>query len=119
MKLILVIQNSVQQDYRPEMYSSYQNIPSFDVASLDRPGLDCPPPLPAPTPESLWKTLGMRETPTQQPKVCSFSPIRKNPNRFTKSCPTAKNLFIFPNRKIPLNIYTSFTIKSTIPSPIK
>ena len=46
MELILVIQNSVQQDYRPEMYPSYQNISSFNVVSLHRPGLasHLPPP---------------------------------------------------------------------------
>ena len=102
MKLILVIQNSVQQDYRPEMYPSYQNIPSFDVASLHRPGLDCPPPLPAPTAKSLWKTLGMRETPTQQPKVCSFSPTKKTLIDLQNPTQQPKIYSFSPTEKSPL-----------------
>ena len=100
MELILVIQNSVQQDYRPEMYPSYQNISSFNVVSLHRPGLasHLPPP---PTPKSLWKPWGWGkllpnsqkfahfpqqknplidlQNPTQQPKIYSFSASEKSP----------------------------------------
>ena len=35
-----------------------------------------------------------------------------------KSYPTAKNLLIFPIRKIPLNIFKSFAVKSFISSPL-
>ena len=47
MELILLTQNSVQQNYLPELhpryYSSYQKCPSFNVGSLHPPGVDCPP----------------------------------------------------------------------------
>ena len=77
MELILVIQNSVQQDYRPEMYPSYQNISSFNVVSLHRPGLAShrPPPLLL----NHYENLGDEGN----------------------SYPTAKNLLIFPNKKTP------------------
>ena len=78
MELILVIQNSVQQDYRPEMYPSYQNISSFNVVSLHRPGIAShltPPPLLL----NLYENLGDEGN----------------------SYPTAKNLLIFPNKKTP------------------
>ena len=80
MELILVIQNSVQQDYRPEMYPSYQNISSFNVVSLHRPGLASPPPPPPPPLLlNLYENLGDEGN----------------------SYPTAKNLLIFPNKKTP------------------
>ena len=86
MELILVIQNSVQQDYRPEMYPSYQNISSFNVVSLHRPGLASPPP-PPPLPNSQKfahfpqqkNPLIDLQNPTQQPKIYSFSATEKSP----------------------------------------
>ena len=96
MELRLLIQNSIQQDYLPEYpryLPSYQSVPSFDVALLHPPCVDCPP-----FPYTFMENLGDGG----------------------KSYPTTKSLLTSPTRKIPcdrfINIfryqkYYSFSIK--------
>ena len=78
MELSPLIQNSVQQDYFPELYPMY--LPSSQICSLlwccfvapSKCGLP-------PSPELLWEILEMEENPTQQPNIYLFPPSRKSP----------------------------------------
>ena len=55
------------------------------------------------------------------PAKCELFPLLQtfmgNPGDEQKSDPTAKNLLVYPIRKIPLNKFKSFAVKSFISSP--
>ena len=87
----LIMSNMILSHYcNPVISLLTKNAPSFDVALLHPPGVDCPP--------FPWTLMG-------------------SPGDGGKSYPTAKNLLILCTRKIPLNRFTSSLIKSVILSP--
>ena len=95
-ELNLLIQNSSQQDYLPELYplypSSYQKFLLPWCCFVASRGVKCHPiPLNLCAKLSGWKGR--------------------------ESHPTVINLLIFPIRKIPPNKFTFSSIKSVIPSP--
>ena len=91
LKLSLLKQNSFQLDYIPESYARYLvSYSKCEQKMLHPQGVDCPP--------FPWTFM-------------------RNPGDGGKSYPTAKNLLISPIRKIPLNRFKSFAIKSYISSP--
>ena len=90
LKLSPSIENCVQQDYIPELY--VRHLPSYQKCPklLHPPGVDCSP--------FPWTFMG-------------------NPGDGEKSYLTAKYLLISRIRKIPLNRFKSFAVKSFISSP--
>ena len=87
-----LIQNSVQQDYLPESYTRYLLSYQKCQKLLHPSGVDCSPPF-------RWTFMG-------------------DSGDGGKSYPAAKSLLISPVRKIPLNRFKSFAIKSFITSPL-
>ena len=59
LKLSLLIQNHVQQDYLPESYAR-RVLPKMSQNCCTRQVWTAPP-----SPKPLWETLGMRKNPTQ------------------------------------------------------
>ena len=92
LKLSPSIENCVQQDYIPELY--VRHVPSYQKCPklLHPPGVDCSP--------FPWTFMG-------------------NPGDREKSYPTTKSLLISPIRKISLNRFKPFAVKSFISSPMK
>ena len=80
----------ISQNYILAIFFLTKNVPSFDVALLHPPGVDCPP--------YPWTFM-------------------RNPWDGGESYPTANNLLISPTKKISLIRFTSSAIKSDIPSP--
>ena len=89
LKLTPLIQNSVQQNHIQESYASISFLTKNVKKLLHPPGVDYSP--------FLWTFMG-------------------KPGDGGKSYPTAKILLICPTRKISINRFKSFAIKSFISS---
>ena len=74
LKLSPLIQNSVQQDYLPDMCQVSLFLTKMSKNCCTHQVWTVPL-----SPEPLWEALGMGENPTQHPKMYSSSPSEKSP----------------------------------------